>query len=160
MKMRRIVLVFIFLLLIPYICSLAIIGIGYNALVLHSSDPFRTAVGAGVGAIIMMAVKATIQRPLDLLAGDIYDSFLQQILRFFSIRRRPALQIANFILDFVLCYIVTFLVRMVLSLDQIVGVSTGFVMLIMLISTCLGAYIEYDNLSIDSKLNEPDNPKK
>ena len=63
MKMRRIMLVFVFLLLIPYICSLAIIGIGFNALVLHSTDPFRTAVGAFVGAIIMLAVKATIQRP-------------------------------------------------------------------------------------------------
>ena len=131
MKMRRIVLVFIFLLLIPYICSLAIIGIGYNALVLHSSDPFRTAIGALVGAIIMMAVKATIQRPLNLLAGDIYDSFLKQLLRFFSIRRRPILQAAN-----------------------IVGTSTGFVLLIMFISTCLGAYIEYDNLSIDSEANQ------
>ncbi|MEE8856966.1 MAG: hypothetical protein SOH68_04990 [Lactobacillus sp.] len=154
MKMRRIVLVFIFLLLIPYICSLAIIGIGYNALVLHSSDPFRTAIGALVGAIIMMAVKATIQRPLNLLAGDIYDSFLKQLLRFFSIRRRPILQAANVVLDFFLCTLATIIVRHVLPLNIIVGTSTGFVLLIMFISTCLGAYIEYDNLSIDSEANQ------
>ena len=36
----------------------------------------------------------------------------------------------------------------------IVGTSTGFVLLIMFISTCLGAYIEYDNLSIDSEANQ------
>lgn len=33
MKMRRIMLVFVFLLLIPYICSLAFIGSGFNGLV-------------------------------------------------------------------------------------------------------------------------------
>lgn len=154
MKMRRIMLVFVFLLLIPYICSLAIIGIGFNALVLHSTDPFRTAVGAFVGAIIMLAVKATIQRPLNLLAGDIYDSFLQQILRFFSIRRRPLLQVANFALDFVLCTLATIVIRLLLPLEWIVGTSMGFVILVMFISTCLGAYIEYDNLSIDAEIKQ------
>lgn len=154
MKMRRIMLVFVFLLLIPYICSLAIIGIGYNALVLHSSDPFRTLVGALTGAIIMLAIKATVQRPLNLLAGDIYDSFLQQLLRFFSIRRRPFLEIANFFLDLVLCTLATIFIRWLLPLDWIVGTSTGFVLLIIFISTCLGAYIEYDNLSIDAELKK------
>ncbi len=38
MKKSHILLVFTFLLLIPYICSLIIIGIGYDALVLHSAD--------------------------------------------------------------------------------------------------------------------------
>ena len=145
MKMRRIMLVFVFLLLIPYICSLAIIGIGFNALVLHSTDPFRTAVGAFVGAIIMLVWS--------------YDpfqaySFLQQILRFFSIRRRPLLQVANFILDFVLCTLATIVIRLLLPLKWIVGTSMGFVILVMFISTCLGAYIEYDNLSIDAEIKQ------
>ena len=151
MKKSHVILVFTFLLLIPYLCSLTIIGIGYDALVLHSADLFRTAIGATVGALIMFAIKATIQRPVDLLAVEINDGFLKQLLRFFSIRRRYLLQIANVILDFILCFVATFVVREFLTLDQIVGKSVGIVMLIMLLSTCLGAYVEYDNLSIDPK---------
>lgn len=146
MKKSHVLLVFTFLLLIPYICSLAIIGIGYNALVLHSAELYRTLIGSLVGAIIMFAVKATIQRPVDLLAVQTNDGLLKQLLRFFSIRRLLA---ANIILDFVLCFAATYIIRALLTLDQIVGSSIGFVLLIMFVSTCLGAYVEYDNLSID-----------
>ena len=151
MKKSHVILVFTFLLLIPYLCSLTIIGIGYDALVLHSVDLFRTTIGAIVGALIMFAIKATIQRPVDLLAVEIDDGLLKQLLRFFSIRRRYFLQVANVILDFILCFAATFVVREFLTLDQIVGKSVGIVMLVMLLSTCLGAYVEYDNLSIDPK---------
>ena len=151
MKKSHVILVFTFLLLIPYLCSLTIIGIGYDALVLHSADLFRTTIGAIVGALIMFAIKATIQRPVDLLAVEINDGLLKQLLRFFSIRRRYFLQVANVILDFILCFAATFVVREFLTLDQIVGKSVGIVMLVMLLSTCLGAYVEYDNLSIDPK---------
>ena len=151
MKKSHVLLVFVFLLLIPYLCSLTIIGIGYNALVLHSGDIFRTIIGAFVGSLIMFAIKATIQRPVDLLAMQTSDNLLKQLLRFFSIRRRYVLLVANMILDFVLCFIATFLVRNYLTLDAIVGNATGIVLLIMFVSTCLGAYVEYDNLSIDHK---------
>ncbi|MBC6356381.1 hypothetical protein ERK19_03170 [Lactobacillus helsingborgensis] len=151
MKKSHVILVFTFLLLIPYLCSLTIIGIGYDALVLHSADLSRTTIGAIVGALIMFAIKATIQRPVDLLAVEIDDGLLKQLLRFFSIRRRYFLQVANVILDFILCFAATFVVREFLTLDQIVGKSVGIVMLVMLLSTCLGAYVEYDNLSIDPK---------
>lgn len=151
MKKSHVWLVFTFLLLIPYICSLLIIGIGYNALVLHSAEIRRTLIGALVGAIIMFAVKATIQRPVDLLAVQTNDKFLKQLLRFFSIRRRYFFLFANIVLDFILCFLSTFFVREILTLDQIVGNSIGFVLLVMFVSTCLGAYVEYDNLSIDPK---------
>src|SRR5699024_5285311 len=149
MKKSHVLLVFTFLLLIPYICSLAIIGIGYNALVLHSAELYRTLIGSLVGAIIMFAVKATIQRPVDLLAVQTNDGLLKQLLRFFSIRRRYWLLAANIILDFVLCFAATYIIRALLTLDQIVGSSFGFVLLIFFFSPCLGVYVEYDNLSID-----------
>lgn len=149
MKKERIYLVFIFLLLIPYLCSLGIIGICYNALVMHSASFWRTMVGALVGALIMFAVKATIQRPLHLLSLDSPNNFFKQVLRFFSIRRRRLLLISNFLLDFILCIISTILIRQFLSLKFIIGTATGWALLIMLISTCIGAYLEYDNLSID-----------
>lgn len=151
MKKSHVLLVFTFLLLIPYLCSLTIIGIGYDALVLHSADVFRTTVGAFVGSLIMFAIKATIQRPVDLLGVEVDDGFFKQLLRFFSIRRRPLIQFANMVLDFILCFAATFIVRDFLTLDQIVGKSVGIVFLVMLLSTCLGAYVEYDNLSIDPK---------
>ncbi|ARD07023.1 hypothetical protein B1745_04980 [Lactobacillus amylolyticus] len=149
MKKSHVLLVFFFLLLIPYICSLTIIGIGYNALVLHSGDLFRSLIGAFVGSLVMFGIKATIQRPVDLLAMQTNDGLLKQLLRFFSIRRRYFLLTANVILDFVLCFGAMSLVRYYLTLDDIVGNATGVVLLVMFVSTCLGAYIEYDNLSID-----------
>ena len=149
MKKSHVLLVFFFLLLIPYICSLTIIGIGYNALVLHSGTLFRSLIGAFVGSLVMFGIKATIQRPVDLLAMQTNDGLLKQLLRFFSIRRRYFLLTANVILDFVLCFGAMSLVRYYLTLDDIVGNATGVVLLVMFVSTCLGAYIEYDNLSID-----------
>ena len=110
MKKSHVLLVFTFLLLIPYVCSLLIIGIGYNALVLHSAELYRTIIGALVGSIIMFAVKATIQRPVDLLAMQTNDGLLKQLLRFFSIRRRYFLLFANIVLDFILCFASTYLV--------------------------------------------------
>lgn len=141
--------VFIFLLLVPYLCSLTIIGLGYNALVNHSASLWRSLIGALVGAMLMMGIKATIQRPLDLIAINIPAGLFKQIIRFFSIRRRPVYQAANFALDFCLCLLATWLVRWLWSLNTIVNTATGWVLLIMFVSTCLGAFIEYDNLSID-----------
>ncbi|MCZ3622601.1 hypothetical protein [Lactobacillus mulieris] len=151
MEKKRVYLVFVFLLLIPYLCSLAVIGIGYNALVLHSSSIWRSTIGALMGSFIMFAIKATIQRPLDLMANQINEGLFEQFLRFFSVRRRPWLQLANIVLDFILCYMATFLVRTFLNLDQIVGNSVGITLIVMFVSTCIGAYLEYDNLSIDPR---------
>lgn len=149
MKKSKVSAVFIFLLVIPYLCTLTLIGIGFNALVAHPASLWRTAVGAFVGALIMFAIKGTIQRPLDLISDHVENSLFLQVLRFFSVRRRRIYQIANIVLDFALCGVATYLVRQVLTLDQIVGTSVGWVMMAMFISTAIGAYLEYDNLSID-----------
>lgn len=148
MKKNHLLLVFTFLLVIPYLFSLTIIGIGYNALVLHSAEWFRSMVGSFCGALIMFAIKATIQRPLDLLANETTEPLLKQSLRLFSVRRRRKLLVLNIIIDFFLCYGATILVRDWLTLDQIVGTTIGYVFLVMFISTCLGAYVEYDQLAL------------
>ena len=141
MKKQNIYLVFTFLLLIPYLCSLTLIGICYNALVRHSSDLFRSFIGALVGTIIMFAIKATIQRPLDLVSAKVPDNFFKQILRFYSIRRRKLFLIGNCLVDFVLCWLAMDLVRSCFSLSFIIGNSVGIVLLIMLISTCIGCLL-------------------
>ncbi len=149
MKTSKVNSVFLFLLVIPYLCTLALIGIAFNALVLHSASLWRTVIGALVGAMIMFAIKGTVQRPLDLVSDQVNSKVFKQFLRFFSVRRRKFLQLANFVLDFALCGISTYLVRQVLTIQQIVGNSIGYVLVVMLISTAIGAYIEYDALSID-----------
>lgn len=149
MKTSKVNSVFLFLLVIPYLCTLALIGIAFNALVLHSASLWRTVIGALVGAMIMFAIKGTVQRPLDLVSDQVNSKIFKQFLRFFSVRRRKFLQLANFVLDFALCGISTYLVRQVLTIQQIVGNSIGYVLVLMLISTAIGAYIEYDALSID-----------
>ena len=149
MKTSKVNSVFLFLLVIPYLCTLALIGIAFNALGLHSASLWRTVIGALVGAMIMFAIKGTVQRPLDLVSDQVNSKVFKQFLRFFSVRRRKFLQLANFVLDFALCGISTYLVRQVLTIQQIVGNSIGYVLVVMLISTAIGAYIEYDALSID-----------
>lgn len=149
MKTSKVNSVFLFLLVIPYLCTLSLIGIAFNALVLHSASLWRTVIGALVGAMIMFAIKGTVQRPLDLVSDQVNSKVFKQFLRFFSVRRRKFLQLANFVLDFALCGISTYLVRQVLTIQQIVGNSIGYVLVVMLISTAIGAYIEYDALSID-----------
>lgn len=149
MKTSKVNSVFLFLLVIPYLCTLALIGIAFNALVLHSASLWRTVIGALVGAMITFAIKGTVQRPLDLVSDQVNSKVFKQFLRFFSVRRRKFLQLANFVLDFALCGISTYLVRQVLTIQQIVGNSIGYVLVVMLISTAIGAYIEYDALSID-----------
>lgn len=149
MKTSKVNSVFLFLLVIPYLCTLALIGIAFNALVLHSASLWRTVIGALVGAMITFAIKGTVQRPLDLVSDQVNSKVFKQFLRFFSVRRRKFLQLANFVLDFALCGISTYLVRQVLTIQQIVGNSIGYVLVLMLISTAIGAYIEYDALSID-----------
>lgn len=149
MKTSKVNSVFLFLLVIPYLCTLALIGIAFNALVLHSASLWRTVIGALVGAMITFAIKGTVQRPLDLVSDQVNSKIFKQFLRFFSVRRRKFLQLANFVLDFALCGISTYLVRQVLTIQQIVGNSIGYVLVVMLISTAIGAYIEYDALSID-----------
>lgn len=153
MKKSKIIALFITLLVVPYLCTLTLIGVSYNALVLHSDSWWRTIVGSLVGALIVFAIKGTIQRPLDLVSDKTDNELLKQSLRFFSIRRRRLLQLANFVLDFVLCVLSTYLVRMTFSLDAIVGSTIGYVLVIMLISVCIGATIEYDSLSIDPTQN-------
>ena len=149
MKTSKVNSVFLFLLVIPYLCTLALIGIAFNALVLHSASLWRTVIGALVGAMIMFAIKGTVQRPLDLVSDQVNSKVFKQFLRFFSVRRRKFLQLANFVLDFALCGISTYLVRQVLTIQHIDGNSIGYVLVVMLISTAIGAYIEYDALSID-----------
>ena len=133
MKKQSIYLVFTFLLLIPYLCSLTLIGICYNALVRHSSNILRSLVGALVGAIIMFAIKATIQRPLNLVSDEVPNNLFKQILRFYSIRRRKLLLIYNFLVDFALCWFAMDLVREFFSLSFIIGNSVGIVLLLSLI---------------------------
>lgn len=149
MKQYKIIAVFITLLAIPYLATLALIGISYNAVVIHSDNLWRTLVGASVGSMIVFAIKGTIQRPLDLVSDKTDSLFLKQLLRFFSIRRRRLLQLANFVLDFGLCFGATIAARQIFTYDQIIGSTVGYVLVIMLVSTIIGATLEYGFLSID-----------
>ncbi|MGX4763171.1 hypothetical protein [Holzapfeliella sp. JNUCC 72] len=150
MKKYRVFFVFLFLLFIPYICSLALIATAYNALVLHADDIFRTLIGALTGGFILYAMKATIQRPLDLIGDQIRQPFLKQFVRFFSIQRRFKFKIANLILDIVMSGIATVLIRVLVDKSIIMNQLAGFFLIIMFFSTALGAYVEYDHLSVDS----------
>lgn len=95
-------------------------------------------------------MKATIQRPLDLIGDQIRQPFLKQFVRFFSIQRRLKFKIANLLLDIVLSGIATILIRVLIDKSIIMNQLAGYFLIIMFFSTALGAYVEYDHLSVDS----------
>ncbi len=149
MSNKKAILVYTFLLVIPYVLSLALIGISFNALVLHSASLWRTMVGSVVGACIMLAVKITVERPLEIILNFVHNKFLRFLVNSFWITESKRKVGANLIVDFILSGIATWGIRQLFSPDRIMGDILGIVLAMMFASALIGAYLEYDLLSVD-----------
>ncbi|KRM31468.1 hypothetical protein FC83_GL000764 [Agrilactobacillus composti DSM 18527 = JCM 14202] len=149
MSNKKAILVYTFLLVIPYVLSLALIGISFNALVLHSASLWRTMVGSVVGACIMLAVKITVERPLEIILNFVHNKFLRFLVNSFWITESKRKVGANLIVDFILSGIATWGIRQIFSPDRIMGDILGIVLAMMFASALIGAYLEYDLLSVD-----------
>ena len=149
MSNKKAILVYTFMLVIPYILSLALIGIAYNALVLHSASLWRTAVGSCVGACIMLAVKITVERPLEIILNFVNNRFLRFLVNSFWITQSKRKIISNLIVDFVLSGIATWGIRQLFTHSQILGNLLGIVLGLMFVFALIGAYLEFDLLSVD-----------
>ncbi|GAF40426.1 hypothetical protein JCM14202_2323 [Agrilactobacillus composti DSM 18527 = JCM 14202] len=123
MSNKKAILVYTFLLVIPYVLSLALIGISFNALVLHSASLWRTMVGSVVGACIMLAVKITVERPLEIILNFVHNKFLRFLVNSFWITESKRKVGANLIVDFILSGIATWGIRQIFSLTESWGIS-------------------------------------
>lgn len=149
MSNKKVIIVYTFLLVIPYILSLALIGVAYNGLVLHSASLWRTVVGSFVGACIMLAVKVTVERPLEIILNFVNNRFLRFLVNSFWITQSKRKILSNLAVDFVLSGIATWGIRQLFTHDQILGNLLGIVLSLMFVFALIGAYLEFDLLSVD-----------
>ncbi|KRL13373.1 hypothetical protein [Schleiferilactobacillus perolens] len=149
MSNKKIAAVYLFLFLLPYLCALLVIGTSYNALVLHSASLWRTIIGAAVGAVVMSALKVTVERPLAILVVNATRPSLRSLLDFFNVDSNVTKRILNLSMDFVLCGIATWAVRNFFPKEWIMWSLIGWLMLIMFLSVLIGGYIDYDLLSVE-----------
>ncbi|WP_155286523.1 hypothetical protein [Lacticaseibacillus zhaodongensis] len=154
---RKAMTIFIFLFAIPYLCGLGIIGVAYNALVMHSDSLWRSLVGATVGATLLFFAKIPLERPLRIL-GSYTHYFIRRVVRFFMLdQARAPKQVLNFVMDLVLALGSTYLMRFLFpgqaGKSLIMGSLNGWLVAILFISLCIGAYIDFDVLSITPRTN-------
>lgn len=146
---RKATYIFLFLFVIPYLFALVLIGTCYNALLVHTGSWWRTIVGALIGAVLLMLVKITVERPLKILGKYTTIRFIHLSIRFFMLEKAKWWKLSfNFILDFILAGIATWAVRHVFIHAFITGTMVGWLILIMFISILLGSYLDFDLMSI------------
>lgn len=147
MSNKKIVVIYLFFFFIPYIVSLLIVGIAYNALVLHALT-WRLVIGGIVGSLGIFAIKVIAQRPILIMYRSSTKKALKRFINFFILERDKVIIGANLVIDFCLSIGSTYLIAKVLPISKILGSSIGWLVLIMMISLTLASYLEFDSLSI------------
>lgn len=162
MSNRKASFIFLFFFVIPYFAAQFMIGLAYNALVLHSASIWRTCVGAGVGAVILFFATITVERPLRILGKYTFVPLIHMGVRFFMLASARKLKIVlNLLLDFVIAFASTELVRLIWpgphGYAQLIGQPFGWCLAIMFISIMIGAYLDFETLAIvNPKLIKPE----
>jgi len=156
MTNRKATFIFMFLFVIPYVSAQVMIGIAYNALVLHSDSWWRSLIGAVVGATLLFFAKIPLERPLRILGKYTTSKFIHLSVRFFILEEaRASKQILNYLIDVVLAFASTYALRWFFpgaaGKALLMGTPFGWVVAILFISICIGAYLDFDMLSIVPK---------
>ncbi|WP_125587791.1 hypothetical protein [Companilactobacillus jidongensis] len=147
MSNKKISIIYLLFFIIPYIVCLLVVGISYNALVLHALT-WRILAGGLIGAFGMFAVKVIAQRPVLIMYRSTTQKFLKGLINFFILERSKWVIGFNLIIDFFLSIGSIYLVAHVLTLSQIIGKTLGWLVLILMISLTLASYLEFETLSI------------
>lgn len=148
MSNKKILVIYSFFFVIPYIICFLLIGTAYNSLVNHSSSIWRTLIGCLVGALAMMAIKTIVSRPIKIMMLESTRPLLTKLISFFDINRSPFNLYANFILDFLLSGLGMYLIRQLFSKPTYMGSLVGWLVTILIISVVTASNMEYDSLSI------------
>ncbi|KRK74160.1 hypothetical protein [Lacticaseibacillus nasuensis] len=162
MSDRKASVIFFFFFVIPYLAAQFMIGIAYNALVLHASSVWRTLIGAGVGAVILYFAKIPVERPLRILGKYTYVPLIHLAVRFFMLASARPLKITlNLLLDFGVAVGSTNLVRFIwpdyFGYRMLIGTPFGWCLAVMFISIMIGAYLDFETMSIvNPKLVNPE----
>ncbi|WP_099974392.1 MULTISPECIES: hypothetical protein [Lactobacillaceae] len=147
MSNKRITVIYLFFFLIPYIACLLIVGISYNALVLHAIS-WRIILGGIIGAFGLFAVKVIAQRPILIMYRNSTRPALKKFINLFILERNFWIISFNLISDFIFSIISIYLVKNVLPISHIMGNTLGWLVLILMLSVTFASYLEFDALSI------------
>ncbi|WP_125714786.1 hypothetical protein [Companilactobacillus kedongensis] len=155
MSNKKIAVIYLFFFIIPYIVCMGVVGIAYNALVLHALT-WRVVAGGVVGAFGMFAVKVIAQRPVLIMYRSSTTKFLRGLLNFFILERKRSTIGLNLIVDFLLSIASIYIVAELIPLSTIIGSAIGWLVLTLMVSLTIASYMEFDSLSIytSKKKNE------
>ncbi|MFC6324175.1 hypothetical protein [Companilactobacillus baiquanensis] len=149
MSNKKIAVIYLFFFIIPYIVCLGVVGIAYNALVLHALT-WRVIAGGVVGAFGMFAVKVIAQRPVLIMYRSSTKKPLKELINFFILERKRTTIGLNLIVDFLLSIASIYIVAKLIPLSTIIGSAIGWLVLILVVSLTLASYLEFESLSIYS----------
>ncbi|KRK65130.1 hypothetical protein FC72_GL001505 [Companilactobacillus tucceti DSM 20183] len=149
MSNKKIAVIYLFFFIIPYVVCLGVVGISYNALVLHALT-WRVIAGGIVGAFGMFAVKVIAQRPVLIMYRSSTTKALKNLINFFILERKKTTIGLNLMVDFLLSIASIYIVAKLIPLSTIIGSAIGWLVLILIVSLTLASYLEFESLSIYS----------
>lgn len=153
MSNKKIAVIYLFFFIIPYIVCLGVVGVAYNALVLHALT-WRVIAGGVVGAFGMFAVKVIAQRPVLIMYRSSTTNALKSLINFFILERKKTTIGLNLIVDFLLSIASIYIVAKLIPLSIIIGSAIGWLVLILIVSLTLASYLEFESLSIYTDKNK------
>ncbi|GKQ43103.1 hypothetical protein RD055328_10260 [Companilactobacillus sp. RD055328] len=146
MTKRKIITIYLFMFLIPYIICLALVGTSFNSLVIHSNSIWRTIVGSIIGALFLMATKVIIQRSIQVIQSKTTHKFAKSLVGIFDISKSPFNLYFNFISDFALSGVSTYLIRKLFTPEVYMGSLIGYLVAILVISLLIGSNVGFEIL--------------
>lgn len=148
MSKQKIFFVNLFFFVIPYLLVVTIAAIAYDSLVVHSATWDRTIFGGLVGATLILFTKVPLERPLTIMTEQTKNPVMHAILNFFIISRSTAYKIGNFVLDFVLFCLATYLLRDFLPIQIISGSLLGWCVIAIFASISIATALGFKTLTI------------
>ena len=148
MSKQKIFFVNLFFFVIPYLLVVTIAAIAYDSLVVHSATWDRTIFGGLVGGILILFTKVPLERPLTIMTEQTKNPVMHAILNFFIISRSTAYKIGNFVLDFVLFCLATYLLRDFLPIQIISGSLLGWCVIAIFASISIATARGFKTLTI------------
>lgn len=153
MSNARATTIFTFFFIIPYLCAQLMIGVAYNALVFHSNSLWRSLIGALVGATVLYFAKIPLERPLRILGKYTTVPLIHLTVRFFMLlEARPLKVRLNYGMDLLIALGSTYLIRAAFpgpaGLGIITGSLFGWLLGVLFVSICIGAYLDFEVMSL------------
>ena len=157
MSKQKIFFVNLFFFVIPYLLVVTIAAIAYDSLVVHSATWDRTIFGGLVGVILILFTKVPLERPLTIMTEQTKNPVMHAILNFFIISRSTAYKIGNFVLDFVLFCLATYLLRDFLPIQIISGSLLGWCVIAIFASISIATALGFKTLTIQQDTSVENN---